>query len=202
MNALLSWIPNLDSDHSLPESTGSRGPVTLLLHGAMGSPRDFRPLARALNAADLPFTAPIYANHGTSEMSEAIERLDDLFPASEPINIVGYSLGGLVGLQLARRRRVDTLIGLGAPWAHVSSRTLSRVLFGRRTRQLRRLEDGSTPDGTSVVSVVSPLDFVVPPRFASLGDVRSVAGVSHWALPTHHRVVDLVARHLSDAAPV
>ncbi|MFC4124871.1 alpha/beta fold hydrolase [Nocardia rhizosphaerae] len=118
---------------------GSGDPV-LLLHGFMLSPHCWEQVARRM-AASCEVYAPAFAGHwggpqvdGSSldvyALADQIERqLDEL--GWRTCHIAGNSLGGWVGLELARRGRARTLTTVAAAggWA---SPSLSQVRIGMK----------------------------------------------------------------------
>jgi pimeloyl-ACP methyl ester carboxylesterase len=109
------------------------------------------------------------------------------------IDIVGHSLGGLVGLyyvkRLGGRRRVRRLILLGTPAGGTWSALLGLVTapFGLASLQLlptspflRELNESPLPPGVDVVSVGGNRDYFAPLSSTIL------QGIRHVALPTGH----------------
>jgi pimeloyl-ACP methyl ester carboxylesterase len=109
------------------------------------------------------------------------------------MDIVGHSMGGLVGLyylkRMGGRRRVRRLIMLGTPTSGTWSALLGVALapLGRASLQLlpdsaflRELDAGDLPDGVEIFSVAGDRDRLAPPSTTRL------RGVSHICLPTNH----------------
>jgi pimeloyl-ACP methyl ester carboxylesterase len=109
------------------------------------------------------------------------------------IDIVGHSMGGLVGLyyvkRMGGRRRVARLVMLGTPTSGTWSALLGVGLspLGRAGLQLlpdsaflRELDEGELPDGVEIVSVSGNRDRLAPPATTHL------RGVHHICLPTNH----------------
>jgi 2-succinyl-6-hydroxy-2,4-cyclohexadiene-1-carboxylate synthase len=108
------------------EQTGTGRPV-LLLHGFTGSTRTLDDVAGALRAAGRSTIAADLLGHGDSDaphdasryiMERCIERLVGVLDAtaSDPVDVLGYSLGGRValGLAVAQPERVRGLVLIGA----------------------------------------------------------------------------------------
>lgn len=84
--------------------------MIVLIHGLHGTGEEMAPFARALGAR-YPVFAPTLLGHGGRPMADAISfeaMLDDLAEMIEvntsgPSFLVGFSLGGLLALALARR---------------------------------------------------------------------------------------------------
>jgi pimeloyl-ACP methyl ester carboxylesterase len=111
----------------------------------------------------------------------------------ERMDIVGHSMGGLVGLyyikRMGGRHRVRKLVMLGTPATGTWSALLGVALapLGRATLQLlpdsaflRDLDEAALPDGVEVVSVAGAHDRLAPPTTTRL------RGVRHICLPTNH----------------
>jgi carboxylesterase len=93
--------------------------AVLCLHGFTGTPFEVRPLAESLAGQGFTVSAPLLAGHG--DTVEALERthwpdwlhsaeiaFDELRALSPgPIAILGFSMGGLLALRLARLRPHD-----------------------------------------------------------------------------------------------
>jgi len=107
----------------LPGSAGG----ALLVHGFMGTPRDMRPLAAALNAQGWEARVPLLPGFG-SEVTTLPERrmedwaaairaaLSDLQQRHTRTLLVGHSLGGGLALQMAAELQPDGLILLAPFW--------------------------------------------------------------------------------------
>lgn len=93
----------------------------LLLHGFMGTPADFGELPQAIERAGWDVCAPLLPGHGTDPrdlesltadaMLEGVEaELADLQRRHEQVVVVGFSLGGALGLLLAEQHDADGLV--------------------------------------------------------------------------------------------
>jgi pimeloyl-ACP methyl ester carboxylesterase len=152
------------------------------------------------------------------ESAALIARKIESIAAQSPIHrvdIVGHSMGGLVGLyylkRLGGRRRVRRLVMLGTPISGTWSALLGVAMapLGRASLQLlpdsaflRELEQGSLPDGVEVISVAGKRDRLAP------SDTTRLAGVRHICLPTNHAgllvdaaVAELVGQILGAPSP-
>ncbi|KQB83112.1 alpha/beta fold hydrolase [Corynebacterium oculi] len=187
------YLPGL----SASAATGRR-PV-LVLHGAAGSPGNFEELLRLLaDRADRAVAAPAYGRRGTAPLERSLAEVEAharRLVAGSPdglIDVVGHSLGGLIGLLLARRLPVARLIGLGACFRGCPPRfpRLMGRLVGPIYPQIMRRLDVAPPPATRIISFVSPLDTIVPPAYADLSgypgacvEVVSAPGVLHYQFP-------------------
>lgn len=99
----------------------------LLLHGFSASPQEFRFLIPLLKEKNISFYAPLLTGFGIQDLStlkilRSVEWLNDAIDAFDLLNkhvkevsVVGHSMGGLLAVLLAQRRRVKKLL-LSAPY--------------------------------------------------------------------------------------
>src|SRR5437868_12714810 len=102
----------------------------LCLHGITGTPFEIRPVAEALGRAGYAVEGPMLAGHGGSLRDLAATRWPDWLRSAEqamdslaqrtggrPITLVGFSMGGLLALKLARLypERIGALVVMAAP---------------------------------------------------------------------------------------
>jgi len=103
------------------------GPVgALLLHGFSGTPGEMRPLADYLLARGAAVEAPLLAGHGGAQeqlatatwrdwTDSARAGLDRLRARCSVVIVVGFSMGGAIGLYLAARTPIDGLACVSTP---------------------------------------------------------------------------------------
>lgn len=108
-------------------------PACLLLHGFGGSPYDLKPLAQALATDDRTVLAPCLAGHcgeSVREMRKASQHewlegargaFERLRKGHRAVDIVGFSLGGLLALDLAKESSVRRVVLIN-PYTHVTYR--------------------------------------------------------------------------------
>ncbi|PTX59604.1 carboxylesterase [Melghirimyces profundicolus] len=98
----------------------------LLLHGFAGSPDDLGPLPEMLKKDGGTLHCPLLAGHGSGRdhmksatwkdwVASAENALDQLKPLSSEVNVIGFSMGALIGVVLARHHPVDRLVLLSPP---------------------------------------------------------------------------------------
>jgi len=166
------------------------------------------PLGGPINVGDIRDSAGLIARKVESIVAQTgIARVD----------IVGHSMGGLVGLdylkRLGGRHRVRRLVMLGTPTQGTWSALLGLVTapLGMASLQLlpgspflRELAERPLPAGAQVVSIGAIRDWLAPLSSTVLDGVR------HIALPTGHsgllvdaEVAEVVVRILRepDSAP-
>jgi len=108
----------------------SDGPAVLCLHGFTGTPYEVAPLVHGLAKAGFSVSAPMLAGHGVSATALAATRWQDWLASAEaafeklraasgnrPVALVGFSMGGLLALRLARLHphSVPALVVMSAP---------------------------------------------------------------------------------------
>lgn len=189
----------------------------LLIHGYLGTRGSLHLLGSHLTQMGhlvLTYRLGLIHTGDICESAALIARKIESIAAQTPLqrmDIVGHSMGGLVGLyylkRLGGRRRVRRLVMLGTPTSGTWSALLGVAMapLGRASRQLlpdsaflRDLEQGSLPDGVEVISVAGKRD-----RLAPSGSTK-LKGVRHISVPTNHAgllvdaaVADLVGQILS-----
>lgn len=182
----------------------------IFLHGMVASPGNFLAPIEALLARGVPVRAPAYGHRGTAGIEECLDELigplSVIVQQCGQIDIVGHSLGGLLGLKLAHRLgdgAVRTLVGLGTPWRGIPEPagvpraaakimhkplgwTVGRSMVDLMCQELRALPP--IPEGLKVVAVVSPGDTVVPPVSAdpTLATRDQIEGYEPPAEPIIH----------------
>ncbi|KPV58555.1 carboxylesterase [Paenibacillus sp. A3] len=159
------------------EGTGERASTQLLLiHGFTGSPSELRRLGYYLNDLGYTVNAVLLPGHGTTpedmirtgrdDWSGHVLRSYDAMAARRAregkIVAIGHSMGGLLALELAMKRKLDGVVSLAAPM-FLSSRKTSLALLlqyfikyieRRPTAAAQLIEEACTYDKTPVRCVV------------------------------------------------
>lgn len=182
-----------------PAVDGAPGTPVLLINGYLSTRGSLHLLERRLH--DRRHTVLTYRlprmNLGDIRDSAALiaRKVESLVAQTSvpSVDIVGHSLGGLVGLyyvkRLGGRHRVRRLILLGTPTMGTWSALLGLVTapFGRASLQLlpsspflKELNESPIPPGVEVISVGGERDYFAPLSSTVL------EGVRHVALPTGH----------------
>ncbi|MCP3144132.1 alpha/beta fold hydrolase [Pyxidicoccus xibeiensis] len=150
VTATVRWLP---SGGALRVLEGGQGPTVVLLHGRGGAASTWFVYLTALArghrvlAVDLPgfgmSSAPegkvTTAEDGVRFFTEPVEALlEQLAPG--PVSVVGHSLGGLVGLELALRGRVpvERLVLVGAMGLGPDMERKARLFFRAGPERLAR----------------------------------------------------------------
>lgn len=135
-----------------------RGPIgCVLLHGFTAAPKEMHPLGDYLAARDYTVRGVRYAGHGTSPQDLARTSWHDWVASAEAavtelrgrcaqVWSIGLSLGGLISLNLAERRRVDGVCAI-APAIYPPDRrmALARLLTPFRPYSHKDLADLHDP---------------------------------------------------------
>jgi pimeloyl-ACP methyl ester carboxylesterase len=106
------------------EETGTPGGRPLvLLHAALQTSESTLPLRQLVSPLGLAVVSPDQRGHGRSanpgrtfsipQLADDIEALLDRLDIARPV-MAGYSLGGIVGIELARRGRLSALVTLAS----------------------------------------------------------------------------------------
>lgn len=196
--------------------------AVLCLHGFTGSPFEVQPLADALAGAGYRVAAPMLAGHGADVAALEATRWPDWLHSAEQafdqlaaatsgrVAVLGFSMGGLLALQLAKSRapRVAALAVLAAPLRLRPAQVRGIRVLGAIPRLLRRGPLRSVPKlfGSSVsdpearranpclrsmpvLGLQSLLELMANTR-ATLADVTAPAMVVHGR---HDRTVPISA---------
>ncbi|MGA5894060.1 esterase/lipase family protein [Streptomyces venetus] len=214
--------PALPADGTAQLPTEAKPPV-VLLHGFIDNRSVFVLLRRSLAqhgrqrieslnysplTCDLRIAAELLGRH----IEEICERT-----GAEQVDVVGHSLGGLIGRYYVQRlggdTRVRTLVTLGTP--HSGTRAVPLADAHPIVRQMRPgspvLEELTRPAPgcrTHFVSFWSDLDTVMDPVETARIDhpdltaqnVR-VTGIGHLALPVHPAIANGIRQVLDTARP-
>jgi len=202
--------------HAQAASSAEAGrPPVLLIHGYLATRGSLHLLGRQLaDRGHIVFSYPLGFPVNLGDIRDSaglIARKVESIVAQTgvtEVDVVGHSLGGLVGLyylkRLGGRHRVRRVIMLGTPTQGTWSALLGLVTapLGRASLQLlpgspflRELGEMPLPKGADVVSIGAVRDWLAPVSTTVLDGVR------HIALPTGHSglLVDAeVARVVAD----
>lgn len=178
----------------------------LVVHGFTGTPFEMRPLGEALHKRGFSVVGPRLAGHGGSiadlaatrwpEWYDTVERaFDELRGRVGSVGVCGLSLGGLLTLELARRRprEIAAIAVLSVPlwlprWQAGAIRLASRLSWTRRgslpkvggsdiaDREMRARNP--TGGGFPLGALASLLDCMDHVR-AGIGEVDRPAFVAH-----------------------
>ena len=96
-------------------------PAVLLIHGFGGSPVDVKPLTDSLEKYGYAFHAIVLPGHGTTPkdlkhvtksdwLEKAFSAYEKLKQEHGEVSIVGFSMGGAIGLSIAAEKEVSKLV--------------------------------------------------------------------------------------------
>ena len=211
-----------DRTHVAAETEGrAPGPPGLLIHGYLATKGSLHLLEQHLarrghvvmsfrfgpiNLGDIRDSAGLVARKVESIIAQT---------GVSHVDIVGHSMGGLVGLyyvkRLGGRHRVRRLVLLGTPTRGTWSALLGLVTvpLGLASLQLlpgspflQELSETPLPEGVDVVSIGALRDWLAPVARTALEGVRNIAlPTGHSGLLVDEEVADLVAGLLREGAP-
>jgi pimeloyl-ACP methyl ester carboxylesterase len=212
-----------DRAHLAPDAPRVPGAPVLLIHGYLATRGSLHLLERHLVARGhvvMSFQlGPVFHLGDIRDTAGLIARKVESIVAQTGVtrvDIVGHSMGGLVGLfylkRLGGRHRVRRLVLLGTP-AHGTWSALLGLFtapLGRASLQLlpgspflRELAEAPLPAGAEVISIGAERDWLAPVASTALEGVRQIAiSTGHSGLLVEEQVADLVAELLQkpDAA--
>jgi len=217
----MSWMrQNLRGNRIAPPGSWERKPEqppVLLIHGYLSTRGSLHVLEERLSSlGHLVFTYRLGALHvgDIAESAAVIARKVESIAAQtslDRLDIVGYSMGGLVGLYYVKKmgggRRVRRHVMLGAP----SSGTWSALLgvavapFARAGRQLlpdsaflRDLDQAPMPQDVQIISIAGERDRVAPlARTMPTGAGHIRVKTNHAGLLVDGEIADLVGQILA-----
>jgi pimeloyl-ACP methyl ester carboxylesterase len=213
-------IPVAPYDGARPAPEPGQPPV-LLLHGYLATRGSLHLLEQRLSErGHLVFTyriGPVNIG-GIRQSAGLIARKVEALVTQTPVkkvNIVGHSMGGLVGLYFVKclggRDRVHKLILLGSPLGGTWSAVLGLVTapLGRASVELlpsspvlRELRERPMPPGVDVVTIAGARDFFAPVESSHLPGARQVTvDASHSGLLVDGGVADTIDDILRAPAP-
>jgi triacylglycerol lipase len=206
-----------------PTTPDAARPPVLLIHGYLATRGSLHLLERHLAdrghiVISYPLGFPVNLGDIRDSAGLIARKVESIVAQTgvTEIDVVGHSLGGLVGLyylkRLGGRHRIRRLILLGSPTQGTWSALLGLVTapLGLASLQLlpgspflRELGEMPLPKGADVVSIGAIRDWMAPLSTTVLDGVR------HIALPTGHsgllvdgEVAKVVADLLADGTPV
>jgi triacylglycerol esterase/lipase EstA (alpha/beta hydrolase family) len=170
-------------DHTLLEQVDGSHPPVLLLHGFLGTRGSVFLLERRLAADGLSVFSFSLGSLNTRDirssaflLHEKVESILERTPARR-IDIVGHSMGGLIGLYYVKRLRghekVRKLVMMGTPqrgtWSALAG-IATTGLFAASAWQLlpgssflRELHQGPLPTGVDYYTITALRDRICPP---------------------------------------
>lgn len=225
LNSFHYWRHNLKGNRVEKRyfSGKSDHPPVILLQGFMGTRGVLKPLedylrhhGRDVISLDLGFFNIGDIRESSELLNYKIERIFDRFAEShgfKQVDIIGHSMGGLIGLYYIKRlgghRLVRKMIALGAPFKGTWSSLLGLFPIGLVSKGIWQMVPGSkflrglqvhTEElhQTQVFSIAAKYDSICPPKTCHLrGANNAVIPVGHASLLVDERVFQEVLGFLS-----
>jgi pimeloyl-ACP methyl ester carboxylesterase len=211
-----AWRPRAE----VPATPAGQPPV-LLIHGYMATRGSLHLLERQLTARGLVVMTyslgPVHLGDIRDSAGLIARKVESIVAQTEVtrVDIVGHSMGGLVGLdylkRLGGRHRVRRLVMLGTPTQGTWSALLGLVTapLGLASLQLlpgspflRELADRPLPAGAEVISIGAIRDWLAPLSSTVLDGIRHIAlPTGHSGLLVDEEVAKVVADLLLEGAP-
>ncbi len=200
----------------------SKHPPIILIQGFMGTrgvllplENHLRALGRDVFSVDLGIFNVSDIKGSAQILSYKVERLIDRFQevhGFEKINVIGHSMGGLIGLyylkKLGGHRVVDKLITLGAPFNGTWTSLLGLFPIGLVSKGIWQMlpnspflknlhRKTSEVHESKIVSIAAKYDSICPPKSCHLADAENeILNVGHASLLMDTKVFDAIVRHL------
>ncbi len=170
--------------HEIPvakELLKSKEHVVILAHGVAGFPELWTPLVDELKLLDAVVIAPQFTTGGADAMAKAAQKMGDLLqqiPKDTQVTWVGHSWGGILGAHLVTQEsaHIDQLVLISTRCAVKNVRynvwhgfLRDQGAFSSVKGIIEQIEDAKWPDGTKVLSVYDPYDWLVPEGGFAIG---------------------------------
>ncbi len=198
--------PRAENSGSRQRMEDARDSACLLLHGIAAEPRQFDRLTENLDRCGIAWRAPLLPGHGTRyedlrgitwrDWYETAEKaFDELRREHGRVAVVGFSIGSLLGIELARRRDVSRMALLNAPLFSFY-RFLPQRLFLKVLNLLaREIRTFAPPGSNGDMRVYRRMPVSTLNTMAELVE-RTKANLSHIKCPCLivHSTFDLASR--------
>jgi triacylglycerol lipase len=189
----------------------------VLVHGLWDTARLFEQMGSLLRSKGLQvYSLDLIPNNGDASLEHLANQLADFirdaFPAAQPVDLVGFSMGGLVARYYVQRLngldRVRKLITISSPHKGTWTAFLGRNPGARQMRPgsefLQDLNrDAAILERIQFTTIWTPFDLMIfPARSSELGCGQSmrVNVAIHRLMVRDRRVLELVHRLLVEPA--
>lgn len=229
INSVHYWRHNLTGNKVVKTYISGRSshPPVILLQGFLGTRGVLRPLeyhlkseGRDVISLDLGFFNISDIRTSSHLLQLKIERIIERHAKKfgiDQVDIVGHSMGGLIGLYYVKRlgghTRVRNLVTLGTPFNGTWACLLAMLPLGLISKGLWQMlprsdflkelrAHSSDMHQTKVVSISAKYDTICPPKSCNLRFAKNQSiPVGHGGLLMDQRVFEAVSSHLPEAKP-
>ena len=151
----------------------------LLIHGFAGGRHEVSPLAEYLTDSGYDVVMPRLSGHEDTRatldqakynewIASGIEAYEALAKRCDDITVIGFSMGGLIAVQIYQKYRFDRLITINTPiYVWDISRAVQNLRSNFKTQARRYLNNGANISVTAAVQFLRLL-FVTKPQFHSI----------------------------------
>lgn len=198
----------------MKQDTQKRNPV-LLVHGIFDTGRVFARMVPYLKGQGWDvYDLDLIPNHGSAGLDElaiqVAEYINGTFPPEQPLDLVGFSMGGLVTRYYVQRlggiKRVQRFVSLSAPnngtWVAYFNQGRGCVQMRPDSAFLKDLnQDVDMLSQINFTSIWTPYDLmIVPPNSSRLpvGNQAIAPVMTHAWMLTDPRSLEKVAQALSE----
>lgn len=189
-----------------------------MVPGWMDTPKILQPAAEFLRThGEQPHIVSPQPSDGSLPIEALAEQvaayIQTEFDAAQPINLYGYSMGGLICRTFLQKmdgwRRVAAFVTVSTPHHGTAVAWLDRGPAGQQMRLnspfVRSLNDDLAPlSRVRFTSIWTPLDLMIVPAASSrlpVGSMRRVLVPAHVLMLTDGRVLKMVLEALRGEAP-
>lgn len=190
--------------------------TVVLVHGIWDSSKIFEPMIRFLSGHGFSAIAPdLLPSNGAVSLEQLAEQIaafvETSIPPGEPFDLVGFSMGGLVGRYYVQRlggiERVGRFITLSTPhrgtlWALTAFNPGSRQMRPGSSFLADLNSDAQLLERVRFASVWTPLDLMIVPANSSrlgVGAEFTVPVALHAWVPKSRRCMALIAELLLES---
>ncbi|CAA9532991.1 MAG: hypothetical protein AVDCRST_MAG73-1132 [uncultured Thermomicrobiales bacterium] len=153
----MNWYAGPEHEPFAFDADGGDGAGALLLHGFTGTPREMRPLGRALATAGIAAHGPLLPGFGpgigrlgeiaaAEWRAAAVSAWEEVAGRYARSVLVGYSMGGALALHAAARRAPDRLILLAPLWRFADWRAVALPVVKRVKKTLPAFQGSDFAD--------------------------------------------------------
>ena len=198
--------PRTENSGSRRRAADARGGACLLLHGIAAEPRQFDGLTENLDRCGIKWRAPLLPGHGTryedlrgitwEDWYETAEKaFDELRGEHGRVSVAGFSIGSLLGIELARRRDVSRMALLNAPLFSFYGFLPQRLFLKVLNLLAREIRTFAPPGSNGNVRTYRRMPVSILNTMAELVK-RTKANLPHVKCPCFivHSVFDLASR--------